>query len=242
MQSGCIEYAAHEETSSVAALQPDDLKDEVVLRAYFLFPSTGERQLIASEDLGMVSSVGKAGANFYRFENLGLRVENSANNAFEWIVSKDLLAAARGIAHVTLENDWVPATWKNLESTLYYERFKNVLQKMSEIKKLRHNWDSYGAFPVSHKTYIRAMEFLAEVFKAYERLGFGMPVPFGALCPDGSIQLEWGIKNKELEVVIPYSSAEPISTLRVTEDNEFIEANIGAPSEIERYLSWLIED
>ena len=242
MEGGYIEHAAHEETSTIAALDPNDLKDEVVLRAYVLFPNTGERQLIATEDIGTISSAGKVSANFYKFENLGLRLENSANKVFKWIVDKDMLAAASGIVHVTVDNDWVPATWKNLETTLYYERFKNVLQKMSEIKKLRHNWDSYGAFPVAHKTYIRAMEFLAEVFKAHERIGFGIPVPFVALCPDGSIQLEWGIKNKELEVVIPYSSAEPISTLRVTEDNEFIEANIGAPSEIERYLSWLIED
>lgn len=243
MQGGYIEPEYHKESSSVAPVWPDDFKDDVVLRVDVLIPNPGIRQLLASQDPASVITTGKASANSYKLENFGLRLENSAKKSLKWFFSEDAFTPLKTIlVHTTLQNNWVPATWENWESTLFNDRYKSVLKKMSEIKKLRHNWDSYGAFPLSRKTYIRAIEFLAEVFKAHERIGSEIPVPFVALCPDGSIQLEWGNKNKELDVVIPYSSAEPISTLRVTEDNEFIEAYIGAPSEIERYLSWLRED
>jgi hypothetical protein len=79
---------------------------------------------------------------------------------------------------------------------------QGAVAKLQRIAALEDNWDTYGSRPIPPTVVARMLDVLDVV--AFPR----MPEPAVVPTPEGGIQLEWHIRNLDLEVeVSPRESA-----------------------------------
>jgi hypothetical protein len=132
-------------------------------------------------------------------------------------------------------DDWIAATWRDLPFDVFRTKFNNTITKINDTTKLKYNWDSYGAERISVTTASKAINFLYESFRVLNNRGITLPKPFTAPCPDGSIQFEWEMEGKELEIIVPYDIEDKISFLQIKGD-DYMEGIIDHPSQIVEFF------
>jgi len=72
---------------------------------------------------------------------------------------------------------------------------KICLRTLDEFEAFEPNWDSYDALPFKK-------EYLDFIRSFIEELREDIPQPFIAPINDGTVQLEWDVNNKHLELEI----------------------------------------
>ncbi len=72
---------------------------------------------------------------------------------------------------------------------------KELKQEVEELKDLENNWDSYGACPITERS-IEKANYIIDLIPRESLSANPCVVPIN----DGSINLEWTYKNKELEL------------------------------------------
>jgi len=229
-----------EKRTSISQWSEDTIKD-VVIHLSVLQANVALRQFSNLENIVVGGFSGRASGNAYKIENFGLRLVNNANNVYTYTIPQTKLTIENSIlAHASGQNTWV-VTWRDPKFVLLSEYLTPIWVRLKEIMKLPNNWDSFDADPISPRTVAKTIELLIEVFEMEYRLGYERIIPFLAPCSDGSVQIEWEVGKKELEVVIPPSENEKISLLQVSgQGKEFKESTINSPEEISEYLSWLL--
>lgn len=220
----------------------ENFVNDVNLHSSVLVANVALRQLGTLENIVAGTFSGRASVHSYKIENFGLSLVNNANNVYTYTIPQAKLTIENAIlAHASGQNTWVVPTWKDPKFVLLSEYLTPIWVRLKEIMKLPSNWDSFDAEPISPQTVAKTIELLIEVFEMEYRLGYERIIPFVAPCSDGSVQIEWEVGKKELEVVIPSSENEKISLLQVSgEGKEFKESTINSPEEISEYLSWLL--
>jgi len=234
-----VEVESEKKTSTPQRSQ-DPFKD-VVIHLSVLPANVALRQFSSLENIVVGGFSARASGHAYKIENFGLRLVNSANNVYTYTIPQAKLTIENAIlAHASGQNTWV-VTWKDPKFVLLSEYLTPIWVRLKKMMKLPSNWDSFDAEPISPQTVAKTMELLIEVFEMEYRLGYERIIPFVAPCSDGSVQIEWEVGKKELEVVIPSSENEKISLLQVSgQGKEFKESTINSPEEISEYLSWLL--
>jgi hypothetical protein len=232
-----------EKRTSTSQWSQDPIKD-VVIHLSVLQTNVALRKFSSLENIVVGGFSGRASGHAYKIGNFNLRLMNNANEVYTMTVPNTILTRGDAIlAHASGQNSWIVPIWENPNFVLLSTYLSPIWVKLKEIMKLPANWDSYGAVPITTRTIAKTIEILVESFKIQHRLGYERIIPFVAPCADGSIQAEWEIGTKELEVVIPSSENEKISLLRVSEDREeFKESTISSPEEISEYLLWLLRE
>ena len=220
----------------------EDFFNEVILHSDVLAANVALRQFGTLENIVVGTFSGRASAHSYKIENFGLRLVNNANNVYTYTIPEaELIIENTILAHASGQNTWVVPKWEDPKFILLSEYLTPAWTNLKEIMKLRRNWDSFDAEPISPQIVAKTIEILIEVFETEYRFGYKRIIPFIAPCSDGSVQIEWEVGRKELEVVIPSSENEKISLLQVSgEGKEFKESTISSPEEISEYLSWLL--
>lgn len=107
----------------------------------------------------------------------------------------------------------------------YQKTFGNIEIQIDNFSNLPENWDSYNANTIDAPVLNRAKRLIRDMFFIFNDKGKSLPEPFVSPCPDGSIQFEWDLASKEIEILIPYSEQAAISYLTV-ENDVFSEAKI----------------
>lgn len=87
--------------------------------------------------------------------------------------------------------------------------YPGAIQRLQRYRSLERNWDSYGGLPPSEDTIDWALETLDEMRKAADDLGTALPEPYVVPGPEGSIQFEWEIGEKEFELELIISEGLP---------------------------------
>lgn len=80
--------------------------------------------------------------------------------------------------------------------------YEAVRRRVLEFTRLRKNWDTYGGVPPSPATRSRSMDLLTEWAAFARKSGGELPPPFAAPCGSGSIQFEWSLGNRDVEIEI----------------------------------------
>lgn len=218
-----------------------DFSEDVILKTHISFGFAGERQISASEIYSPIMC--SAGVRHHAYL-MGAPVRSTNKDNIQYIrnISGDDVTGVKAIAvHSAGEGDWITPTWNNLRLSLFYDVYRQPLSKITEARRLPDKWNSYDAHRISKETSFRAAEALIEAFLTFCNLGVNAIVPFVAPCPDGSIQLEWELKEKELEIVVPFSIDQKIRILKA-EKEDIVEAVIDSLSEMAEYLMWLLRD
>jgi hypothetical protein len=92
-------------------------------------------------------------------------------------------------------NPGVPNDWDTI-SLVPFPWLKAILPAVEKIESLPENWDTYGSPPPSPKLTSEILRFLKDS---------EMDFPTPAVVPGsgGSVQLEWYIEDRELEIEFP---------------------------------------
>lgn len=136
--------------------------------------------------------------------------------------------------------DFIPSQQKRYVSTqdmetilLESESFWLTKAKsdLEQIRKLPANWDGYMSPPISQDIAKSAEDFLNSL--EYEDL----PLPFVAPISGGTVQFEWKVQNRELEVEVV--NGQTLGFLKVENGEPISEGEITDFSEIQTLIHWL---
>lgn len=105
------------------------------------------------------------------------------------------------------------------DETEYRIQFGDVETHIDDLISLHENWDSYNANTINDSTINRAKRFIHDAFFIFDKKGKSLSRPHVVPCPNGSIQFEWHIGEKEIEILIPHIENRTISYLKVENDH-----------------------
>jgi hypothetical protein len=110
-----------------------------------------------------------------------------------------------------------------------------AVKKLEAIGRLQRNWDSYDGLPLTRES----RELTILVLRQLQKQASDLPVPAVVLRSDGSIQLEWEIEGRELELGL--NAGMEIEYAKVTPQGQIEEMTGDANNEgIIAYLTrWL---
>lgn len=84
--------------------------------------------------------------------------------------------------------------WSGVKSLQSPAWLKEIYDRISDLKKLHHNWDSFGALPTTDLAVSRIRVLLSTLDIE------DMPTPHVAPLPDGGIGLHWRVGIRDLEI------------------------------------------
>src|ERR1700722_13734643 len=85
---------------------------------------------------------------------------------------------------------------------------REIYDRISDLKKLEHNWDSYGALPVADGA-ISSIRVLLSNLDIDD-----MPTPHVAPLPGGGVGLHWRVGSRDLEIEVePNGAAHYLQTI-----------------------------
>lgn len=106
------------------------------------------------------------------------------------------------------------------DNSLQKNNMKNIEQAIQEsqyIPDLKENWDDDGAKPITHETYIRAINILRDINNVFlAKRSCEVPVPNIAPCPNGSIDICW---KSDVHLLINISECGLIDFFGHTDDS-----------------------
>lgn len=77
---------------------------------------------------------------------------------------------------------------------------RQLVSRLNELSKLKKNWDTYNAHPISKKSLKNARSVLDDL------LDKDTPIPAIAPTSDGGVQIEWHYNGIVLEIMITEAS------------------------------------
>ena len=115
---------------------------------------------------------------------------------------------------------WTEWLWESTsKATERPDWLDEAIGNIRQLLQLPSNWDSYDAAPIGSDATERSIDVFLDILNQPD-LWKQLPAPRIVPCPDGGIQLEWDMNDREIEIVVPESSAEPIEYLAVDRSGE----------------------
>ena len=119
--------------------------------------------------------------------------------------------------------------WSEVKSLQSPAWLREIYDRISDLKKLEHNWDSYGALPVADVA-ISSIRVLLSNLDIED-----MPTPHVAPLPDGGVGLHWRVGARDLEIEV-----EPNGVAHYLQTIVGGESISGDPSEAQMALDWVL--
>lgn len=86
------------------------------------------------------------------------------------------------------------------------EAYRHALGRADSLRGLGHGWDTYQARSPEKRSLEFALQFLRDSIGVLLDYGIEVPTPFLVPTPSGGVQLEWKVRDRELELEIPKPS------------------------------------
>jgi hypothetical protein len=118
---------------------------------------------------------------------------------------------------------------KNLQSPAW---LKEIYDRISALKALEQNWDSYGGLPVADGA-ISMIRVLLSNLDIED-----MPKPHVAALPDGGIGLHWRVADRDLEIEVESNGA--ISFLQTNLGRDSIPGDVRSLKDAQDVLDWVL--
>jgi hypothetical protein len=122
--------------------------------------------------------------------------------------------------------------WSGVKSLQSPAWLKEIYDRISDLKKLEENWDSYGGLPVADGA-IKSIRVLLSKLDIED-----MPTPHVAPLPDGGVGLHWRVGDRDLEV-----EAEPSGVVHYLQSNtggESVSGDADTPYKAQCALDWVL--
>jgi len=122
--------------------------------------------------------------------------------------------------------------WSGVKSLQSPAWLKEIYDRISELKKLEKNWDSYGGLPVTDSA-IKSIRVLLSQLDIDE-----MPTPHVAPVPDGGIGLHWRVGARDLEIEADPTGA--VHYLHSVVGGEPVCGDANTLAEAQNALDWVL--
>lgn len=119
--------------------------------------------------------------------------------------------------------------WSGVKSLQSPAWLKEIYDRISDLKKLGQNWDSYGASPVSDVA-ISSIRVLLSNLDIED-----MPTPHVAPLPDGGVGLHWRVGARDLEIEV-----EPTGEIHYLQTIVGGDSESGDPAKAQNALDWVL--
>jgi hypothetical protein len=118
--------------------------------------------------------------------------------------------------------------WSEVKSLQSPAWLREVYDRISDLKKLEQNWDSYGALPVADGA-ISSIRVLLSNLEIDD-----MPTPHVAPLPDGGVGLHWRVGARDLEIEVePNGEVHYLQTIVGGE-------SVSGDTEAQNALDWVL--
>jgi hypothetical protein len=110
----------------------------------------------------------------------------------------------------------------------------DAAKKLEALGKLSKGWDSYGGLPLNlnaRKLTVSSLGWLEDK---------NLPVPAVVLGSAGTVQLEWTMKGRELEIELGKDDGIEFLKVQPTGETEEGEEKINVPQRLRGLTSWLL--
>jgi hypothetical protein len=122
--------------------------------------------------------------------------------------------------------------WSGVKSLQSPAWLKEIYDRISDLKKLKEDWDSYGGLPVADEAISRIRVLLSNLDIE------DMPKPHVAPLPDGGIGLHWRVADRDLEIEVEPNGAIHFLQTRVGGDST--PGDMRNLKEVQEYLDWAL--
>jgi len=122
--------------------------------------------------------------------------------------------------------------WSGVKSLQSPAWLKEIYDRISDLKSLEENWDSYGGLPVADAA-IKSIRVLLSKLDIED-----MPTPHLAPIPDGGIGLHWRVGTRDLEIEVDPTGA--IHYLHTNVGGDSIAGDVHSPTEAQNALDWVL--
>lgn len=118
-------------------------------------------------------------------------------------------------------------------------KWKDVVRKIWKFRELEEGWDSYGGERIGSLTCYNAVELMKTWYREAEKLGGELSAPIVSPCGNGSIQMDWRLGQKSIELEATAEEETPYRWYSPSHDEE---GDFAEPYEEESIglLRWLI--
>ncbi|GEM_PF-5937489 len=142
------------------------------------------------------------------------------------------VSSDREVDEKTLVQD-IPVSMQEVVQASEMEWINNTLQKLGNLSQFPANWDSYGGLPLDPFVRDKAVTYLGWLEKE------DLPTPDVFLGSGGTVQFEWQIRGKALELEIKKPGT--IAWLKVFPNEEMEEGEIARPNagDLSQLTHWL---
>ena len=122
--------------------------------------------------------------------------------------------------------------WSGVKSLQSPAWLKETYDRISALKTLKENWDSYGGLPVAEGAISMTRVVLSNLDIE------DMPKPHVAPLPDGGIGLHWRLANRDLEIEVESNGA--IHSLRTNVGGDSTSGDARTLKDVQDVLDWVL--
>lgn len=122
--------------------------------------------------------------------------------------------------------------WSGVKSLQSPAWLKEIYDRISALKTLEENWDSYGGLPVAEMA-IKGLRVLLSNLDIED-----MPTPHVAPLPDGGIGLHWRVGSRDLEIEVEPNGE--VHYLQTNIGEEPIPGDVRSLPEAQNALDWVL--
>lgn len=122
--------------------------------------------------------------------------------------------------------------WSGVKSLQSPAWLKEIYDRVSDLKNLQENWDSYGGLAVAD-TAVHRVRVLLSTLDIEE-----MPTPHVAALPDGGVALHWRVGDRDLEIEV--APDESVHYLQSTIGGESVPGDAESTFKAQCALDWVL--
>jgi len=137
-----------------------------------------------------------------------------------------------GLERSRQDQDSDSRQWSGVRSLQSPAWLKETYDRISSLKTLEENWDSYGGLPVADGA-ISITRVVLSKLDIEE-----MPKPHVAPLPDGGIGLHWRLVDRDLEIEVESNGA--IHFLRTTVGQDSMPGDARSLKDVQDLLDWVL--
>ena len=123
--------------------------------------------------------------------------------------------------------------WSGVKSLQSPAWLKEIYDRISDLKKLEENWDSYGGLPVA----LGAASMIRVLLSNLDLED--MPKPHVAAIPDGGIGLHWRVADRDLEIEVE-PNGNSVHCLRTNLGEEPVAGEVQTLKAAQDALDWVL--
>jgi hypothetical protein len=130
------------------------------------------------------------------------------------------------------DQDTNRSQWYEVKSLQSPAWLKEIYDRISDLKKLRENWDSYGGLIVTDAAISSVRVLLANLDIE------DTPTPHVAPLPDGGVGLHWRVGARDLEIEVEPNGN--INYLQTNVGKESVSREVRSLPDAQSALDWLL--